>query len=93
MEGRHVLVATSSRCQGNKSVELAEYTVAMGLDKEPAFAWWVDYVLKKRDRIIKKAKSKYWRTTHGYGIRVPKMPEEALRIRIRTRIQTFGIRS
>ncbi|KAL7544893.1 hypothetical protein ACHAWF_008256 [Thalassiosira exigua] len=61
-------------------IELAEYAVAMGLDKEPAFAWWVDYVLKKRDRIIKKAKSKYWRTTHKYDIRVPKTPEEALRI-------------
>ncbi|KAL7548103.1 hypothetical protein ACHAWF_011393, partial [Thalassiosira exigua] len=61
-------------------VELAEYAVAMRLDKEPVFAWWVDYVLKKRDRIIKKAKSKYWRTTHNYGIRAPKTPEEALRI-------------
>ncbi|KAL7539628.1 hypothetical protein ACHAWF_006464 [Thalassiosira exigua] len=41
-------------------VELAVYAVAMRLDKEPAFAWWIDYVLKKRDQIIKKAKSKYW---------------------------------
>ncbi|KAL7549949.1 hypothetical protein ACHAWF_013200 [Thalassiosira exigua] len=60
------------------SVELAEYAVAMELEGEPAFAWWVDY--RKRDRIIKKAKSKYWRTTHKYGIRIPKTPKEALRI-------------
>ncbi|KAL7525855.1 hypothetical protein ACHAWF_001533, partial [Thalassiosira exigua] len=61
-------------------VELAEYAVAMDLDKEPAFAWWVEYVLKKRQRIIQKAKSKYWRTTHKYGIKIPKTPEEALHI-------------
>ncbi|KAL7528645.1 hypothetical protein ACHAWF_002641 [Thalassiosira exigua] len=61
-------------------VELAEYVVAMSLDKEPAFAWWVDYVSKKPKMIVKKAKSKYWRTTHKYDIRVPKTPEEAHRI-------------
>ena len=61
-------------------VELAEYAVAMGLDKEHTFTWWVDYVLKKRKMIIKKAKSKYWCTTHKYGIQIPKTPEEALRI-------------
>ncbi|KAL7524482.1 hypothetical protein ACHAWF_000968 [Thalassiosira exigua] len=58
------------------TIELEEYAVAMGLDREPAFAWWVDYVLKKRDRIIKKArpKSKYRCITHKYDIRVPKTP-------------------
>ncbi|KAL7524097.1 hypothetical protein ACHAWF_000813, partial [Thalassiosira exigua] len=61
-------------------VKLTEYAVAMDLNKEPAFTWWVDYVLKKRKMIIKKAKSKYWRTTHKYGIQIPKTPEEALRI-------------
>ncbi|KAL7527783.1 hypothetical protein ACHAWF_002305 [Thalassiosira exigua] len=61
-------------------VELAEYAVTMDLDKEPAFTWWVDYVSKKRKMIIKKAKSKYWRTTQKCGIQIPKTPEEALRI-------------
>ncbi|KAL7546616.1 hypothetical protein ACHAWF_009946 [Thalassiosira exigua] len=63
-----------------RHIQLAEYAIAMGLDREPAFMCWVDYVLKKRGRIIKKAKSKYWRTTHEYAIRVPKTTEEALRI-------------
>ena len=36
--------------------------------------------LKKRDRIISKVKSKYWQTTHKYGIRVPKSIQEALDI-------------
>jgi hypothetical protein len=37
-------------------VELAEYAVANGIDKEPAFYWWVPHVLKKRNRIISKLK-------------------------------------
>ena len=33
-------------------VEVAEYAVAQGIHDEPAFIWWVPFVLKKRDRII-----------------------------------------
>lgn len=61
-------------------IELAEYAIASQIDDEPAFAWWVPYTIKKRNRIIKKAKTRYWRTTHKYGVRVPKSVEEALRI-------------
>ena len=42
-----------------------------------AFSWWVPYVLKKRNRIIVKVKSKYWIRTHKFGIRVPKSFQEA----------------
>ena len=59
-------------------VELAEYAIQSGLHNEPAFAWWVPYVIRKRERIIAKAKTKYWRTTHKYGVRVPKNAAEAL---------------
>ena len=34
-------------------------------------------VLKKRNRIISKVKSKYWVRTHKYGIRIPKSVKEA----------------
>lgn len=61
-------------------IELAEYAKAKGIDEEPAFKWWVPFTLKKRDRIIKKVKAKYWRTTHMFGIRVPKTVDEALRL-------------
>ena len=61
-------------------IELAEYAVANKISEEPAFKWWVPYCLQKRNRIINKAKSKYWRTTHKYGIKIPKNAEEALRI-------------
>ena len=53
-------------------VEVAEYAVANRIQDEPAFAWWVKPVLRRRNRIISKVKKKYWRTTHKYGIRVPK---------------------
>jgi hypothetical protein len=47
---------------------------------EPAFKWWVPLTLKKRNRVIAKVKSKHWRPTHKFGIRVPKSIDEAYRI-------------
>ena len=40
--------------------------------------------MKKRDRIIKKVKTRYFWRTHKYGIELPKMVEEALEIDKRT---------
>ena len=40
-------------------VQLAEYLVQARISQEPAFAWWVLFVIKKRNRIISKVKSKY----------------------------------
>ena len=61
-------------------VELAEYAVANRIVDEPAFKWWVPHVLRRRNRIISKVKRRYWRTTHKFGIRLPKSVEEALLI-------------
>ena len=33
-------------------IEIAEYAVTRGIADQPAFAWWVPYVLRKRDRIV-----------------------------------------
>ena len=41
---------------------------------------WVSFVLKKRNRIIAKVKSKYWVRTHKFGIRVPQSVAEAKRL-------------
>jgi hypothetical protein len=49
-------------------VLVTEYAIANRIDDEPAFAWWVHDVLKKRNRIIAKVKSKYWQQTHKFGI-------------------------
>ena len=60
-------------------VQTAEYAVTAKISMEPAFAWWAPWVLKKRNRIIAKVKSKYWVRTHKFGIKIPKSVEEAKR--------------
>jgi hypothetical protein len=61
-------------------VQVADYAVAHKLVHEPAFAWWVPYVLKKRDRIIKQALTRYQRTDQKFGIEIPKTVKCALQI-------------
>ena len=58
-------------------VQLADYAIEHGISNEPAFKWWIPYVIKKRNRIIAKIKTKYWARTHKFGIRIPKSVKEA----------------
>ena len=60
-------------------IQTAKYAVQARIAEEPAFAWWVSYTLKKRNRVIAKVKSKYWIRTHKFGIKIPKTVEEARR--------------
>ena len=59
-------------------VQVAEYAVANKIAEEPAFNWWIKYVLKKRDRIISKVKSRYWKKMVKYGIKLPHSVKQAL---------------
>ena len=61
-------------------VQVAEYAVANGIAHEPAFNWWVHKAIKRKERLINKVKSKYWRTTHKFGIKVPKSVKHAYEI-------------
>ena len=61
-------------------VHLAEYANYNGYSDEPVFTWWVKSLMKKRDIILSKVKSKYWVRTQKYGIRVPKDVREARKI-------------
>ena len=61
-------------------IEVAEFALANQLDQEPAFAWWVHDALRHKKRIISKAKSCYWKTTHKYGIQLPHSVEKALEL-------------
>jgi len=61
-------------------VLLAEYAVANKLVSEPAFQWWVPYTLKKRDRIIKALKKRYFRKMEKFGLELPKSVKRALEI-------------
>ena len=62
------------------SLETAEYSIMNKILTEPAFAWWVPHVLRKRNQKINKVNSKYWKRTHKFGIRLPYSVEEALQI-------------
>ncbi|KAI2502898.1 Reverse transcriptase (RNA-dependent DNA polymerase) [Fragilaria crotonensis] len=73
-----------SELKESNPVEVAEYAVANKIAEEPAFAWWVRKALRKRDRIIKKVKARYWAKTHKFGIELPKTVAEALKIDERT---------
>ena len=59
-------------------VQVAEYAKAVGIQGEPAFAWWTEHVLKKRDRIIAKVAKRFNKVTHKFGIEIPTSVEHAL---------------
>ena len=61
-------------------VEVAEFATAQGIDHEPAFAWWVPFTLKKRDRIIAAVNNRYHKRTHKFGIEMLKSVADAKRI-------------
>jgi hypothetical protein len=62
-------------------VEVAEYAEASKMIDEPAFAWWANFTLKKRDRIIAAVKSRgKKKKTHKFGIRVPGSVRDAYEI-------------
>jgi Reverse transcriptase (RNA-dependent DNA polymerase) len=61
-------------------VQVAEYAIGNKIASEPAFNWWVHDVIRRKDRILSKIKSKYWKRTHKFGIQVPKSVKEALDI-------------
>ena len=61
-------------------VETAEYARARGISNDPAFAWWVPYTLRERAVILAAVKNRIRRTTHKYGVKIPRdvtklMPE------------------
>ena len=64
--------------KNSNPIEVAEFTVVLGIDKEPAFTWWVPYTLRRRGRIIAGVNSRVKRTTHKYGIELPRSVDEAL---------------
>lgn len=61
-------------------IEVAEYAISRELADEPAFAWWVPFTMRRRDRIIAAVNRRYHKRTHKFGLRLPKTVEEALEI-------------
>jgi hypothetical protein len=76
-------------------LQVAEFAFAAQIADEPAFNWWVSWVLKKRDRIIslvKRRSARYHKRTHKYGIEVPNRLWRRLMPSIRPLVQPFGAR-
>jgi hypothetical protein len=61
-------------------VEVAEYDATKNLHDDPDFAWWVHHVLKKQNRIIADVTKRYHKGTHKFGIQVPKIWHEAVKL-------------
>ena len=61
-------------------IEVAEFAVSQGIDHEPAFAWWVPYTLKKRNRILAAVNARYHKRTHKFGVEIPKNMANCKRI-------------
>ena len=59
-------------------IDVAEHVMKYGLVEEPAFKWWVPYVIKKRDQIVSAIKARMTKKTHKFGIEVPTTVAEAL---------------
>jgi hypothetical protein len=68
--------------KNSNPIEVAEYAVAKSLVNEPAFVWWVPYVIKKRTRIISaiKRQSRHRKKDYKFGIEIPHSVERALAI-------------
>ncbi len=70
-----------SQIKNSNPLEVAEYAVTHELHREPAFNWWVQKTLRKRDRIIKNVTSKSHRKQKmKFGVVMPETVEEALRL-------------
>jgi hypothetical protein len=61
-------------------IQVVEFAVSRGLENWIAFKWWVPYIIKRRNRMIKAMKTTYIKRTHKYGIRLPKSVEDAYEI-------------
>ena len=56
----------------SQPVETADFAKAKVIQWEPAFCWWVPYTLRKRDAIVTAVGVRLWKTTHKYGVKIPK---------------------
>ena len=58
-------------------LDVAEYAIENNISDEPAFNWWVHFVINRAQRIVKAANAKYHKTTHKLGIEIPKSIKHA----------------
>jgi hypothetical protein len=61
-------------------VEVDEYAATKNLHDEPAIAWWVTHILKKRNGSISAVTKRYHKRTHKFRIQVPKTWDEVVKL-------------
>ena len=61
-------------------IDLVDFAIQKGIAEEPAFAWWIPFVIKKRNRIIAKIKFEYLTRTHKFGIIIPRSVDEKIKL-------------
>ena len=66
-----------SQVKESNLIECAEYAIAQGIHKEPAFNWWVPHVIRKRDRLINKVVHRTRKSNMKFGIVIPRTVDEA----------------
>ena len=66
-------------------VQVSEYAITNKIAGKTAFSWWVRHVFRRRDRIMNKLKSRYWRKPHKFGIELPKSVKASMDIDHNTR--------
>ena len=76
-------MAPPEETEGVVPSSIAEFVVARGVSKMPAFASWVNFIFKKRDTIIASMKQRIAKTTHKYGIEIPTSWKHACGIDVR----------
>jgi hypothetical protein len=59
-DGSYSLEKLALMKEGNP-IEVAEYAMANKLSSEPAFNWWVNDVLRRRERILSRLNTRYMR--------------------------------
>ena len=52
-------------------VEVSKFITAQNIIDEPAFAWWVPFILSKCDRILYAVNSRVRNATHKFEIKIP----------------------
>ena len=69
-----------SQLKNSNPIDVAEYAVMRGIDKEPAYKWWVSHIIKKRARMINKIKTRVRKGNTKFGIVIPTTVREALEL-------------
>ena len=59
---------------------MAEYTKGNRIYEDPAFQWWVPYIIKKREVILSAVKARTRHAQVKYGIQIPRSNAEAKRL-------------